>query len=301
MASSPYFSICAFIAELERARMPKGRGPFMPDKTRQEKEDLEAEERSSPSGAVVYKAILKEGFDELSRPSSALFWSGLAAGLSMGASLMAEGLLASHLPDAPWKPLVSKFGYCVGFLVVILGRQQLFTENTLTPILPLMREKTMSRFANVMRLWSIVLLANLLGCLAAAWVAHLNIAFKSEVQTEFVEIGHQAMQGTFACHVVRAILAGWLIALMVWVLPFAESARFWMIIVLSYIVGLGHFGHIVAGAVQTFFMAIAGEVSWLDVIAHYFFPTLIGNILGGVALVAAINHAQVISGRKGKI
>src|SRR5690348_996752 len=178
----------------------------MPVNKQEEKEQLEAEARSSPTGAIVYKAILKEGFDELSRPSSALFWSGLAAGLSMGASLMAEGLLASHLPDAPWKPLISKFGYSVGFLVVILGRQQLFTENTLTPILPLMREKTMSRFLNVMRLWSIVLLANLLGCLAAAWVSHLDIAFNSGVQTEFIQIGHQAMQGAFASHIVRAIL-----------------------------------------------------------------------------------------------
>src|SRR5881394_226374 len=107
-----------------------------------EKDEREAEERSSPSGAIVYKAILKEGVDELARPSSALFWSGLAAGLSMGASLIAEGLLDSYLPDAPWRPLIAKFGYSLGFLVVILGRQQLFTENTLTPILPLLQEKT---------------------------------------------------------------------------------------------------------------------------------------------------------------
>ena len=267
----------------------------------EEKEQLEAEERSSPSGAVVYKAILKEGLDERSRSTSALFWSGLAAGLSMGASLMAEGLIAAHLPDAPWKPLISKFGYSVGFLVVILGRQQLFTENTLTPILPLLSEKTISRFVNVMRLWLVVLGANLLGCLAAAYVAHLDVVFDPAVHQEFTEIRRQALQGTFGSHVVSATLAGWLIALMVWVLPFAESARFWVIIVLSYLVGIGHFGHVVAGSVQTFFMAIAGQASWAEVIVHYFFPTVIGNILGGVALVAAINHAQITSGRKGKV
>jgi len=64
----------------------------------------------------------------------------------MGASLIAEGLLDSYLPDAPWRPLVSKFGYSIGFLVVILGRHQLFTENTLTPILPLLQDKTVARF-----------------------------------------------------------------------------------------------------------------------------------------------------------
>src|SRR5215216_5147591 len=81
--------------------------------------EQEAEERSSPSGKVVYKAILKEAEDELERPSAALFWSGLAAGLSMGFSLVAEGLLRAHLPDKPWRPLLVKFGYSVGFLIVI--------------------------------------------------------------------------------------------------------------------------------------------------------------------------------------
>lgn len=40
----------------------------------------EAEERSAPSGKIVYKAIMKEGEEELARPTAALFWSGLHAG-----------------------------------------------------------------------------------------------------------------------------------------------------------------------------------------------------------------------------
>src|SRR3954462_7213815 len=91
----------------------------------QDQQEQEAQERSSPSGKVVYKAILKEGEDELERPSSALFWSGLAAGLSMGFSFITEALLHAHLPHANWSPMVSKFGYAMGFLIVILGRQQL--------------------------------------------------------------------------------------------------------------------------------------------------------------------------------
>ncbi len=263
-----------------------------------EQEEQEAERRSSPSGTIIYKAVLKEGVDEMARPSSALFWSGIAAGLSMGASLIAEGLLSDHLPDAQWKPLVSKFGYSIGFIVVILGRQQLFTENTLTPILPLLREKTLSRFGEVMRLWFIVLFANLLGCVAVAWFANSEAAFASDVRSEFIQIGTQAIQGSFSAHLMRGIFAGWLIALMVWLLPFAESARLWVILLLSYIVGIGHFSHVVAGAVQTFFVAIAGQASWGAVFGRYLAPTFIGNVIGGVALVAAINHAQVVSGRK---
>ena len=123
-------------------------------------------------------------------------------------------------------------------------------------------------------------------------------AFSENVRVEFALIGRQAMEGSFGSHIVRAVFAGWLIALMVWVLPFAETARFWVIILLSYVVGLGHFGHIVAGAVQTFYGAVVGEASWRAVLGHYLVPTFIGNVIGGVALVAAINHAQIVSGKK---
>src|SRR4051812_22425274 len=129
---------------------------------KQQAEAEEAHERSAPRGAIVYQAILMEGEEELARSSAALFWSGLAAGLSMGFSMIAEGLLVTYLPDASWRPLVAKFGYSAGFLIVILGRQQLFTENTLTPILPLLQRKPKATLANVLRLWTIVLIGNLL-------------------------------------------------------------------------------------------------------------------------------------------
>src|SRR5437868_6135333 len=127
------------------------------EERKQEVEEQEIEDRAAPSGKIVYKAILKEGEEELERSSSALFWSGLAAGLSMGFSLVTEGLLTAYLPDARWRPLVAKFGYSIGFLIVILGRQQLFTENTLTPILPLLKRKDGGTILNVLRLWAVVL------------------------------------------------------------------------------------------------------------------------------------------------
>ncbi|HWD18275.1 MAG TPA: formate/nitrite transporter family protein [Verrucomicrobiae bacterium] len=267
------------------------------DAKKRKQEQEEADQRSSPSGAIVYKAIFKEACDELERPLSALFWSGVAAGLSMGASLVAEGLLASLLPNAPWTPLISKFGYCMGFLIVILGRQQLFTENTLTPMLPLLQEKTWQRLGSVARLCGVVLLSNLLGALAVAWACSKGSAFSPEARHQFSLIGLQAIDGSFGSHLVHGVFAGWLIALMVWMLPFAESARFWVIIVVSYVVGLGHFSHIVAGAVQTFYVAVTGEASWADVAGRYLAPTLLGNVIGGTALVAAINHAQIVSGK----
>src|SRR5947209_1514092 len=178
-------------------------------------EEAEVQERSSPSGAVVYKAILSEGQEELARPSSALFWSGLAAGLSMGFSMVAEGLLRAYLPETAWRPLVAKLGYSIGFLIVVLGRQQLFTENTLTPILPLLTRRDGKTLANVLRLWVVVLAANLLGALAFAYAVARTEAFEPTVREAFVEIGKRALEPAALTVLVRGVFAGWLIALMV--------------------------------------------------------------------------------------
>ncbi|HKS28078.1 MAG TPA: formate/nitrite transporter family protein [Pyrinomonadaceae bacterium] len=266
----------------------------------QDVEQQEVEERSAPSGKVVYKAILKEGEGELERSSSALFWSGLAAGLSMGFSLVAEGLLMTYLPDAHWRPLVAKFGYSIGFLIVILGRQQLFTENTLTPMLPLLKRKDGKTLLNVARLWAVVLVANLLGALLFAWAAARTTAFDPEIQKSFSELGHKAMEPGALTILWRGVFAGWLIALMVWLLPFAETARVWVIIIITYVVGLGHLSHIIAGSIEVFAIAAMNQASWLTVISHYILPTLLGNIIGGVTLVAALNHAQVVAGGGGE-
>ena len=260
-----------------------------------ESEQKEAESRSSITAHVVHEAVRREGEQELQRSSSALAWSGLAAGLSMAFSLMTEGELRSRLPDAPWRPLITKFGYTIGFLVVILGRQQLFTENTLTAILPLLHKKDATTFFHVMRLWAVVLVANLVGAAAIAWVMGNTGTFPPEVRRAFEEIGRESIHPSFGLVVLRGIFAGWLIALLIWVLPFAETARFFVIIGLTWVIGIGHFTHVIAGSVDVLFLATTGAASWQQAAFGYIVPSLIGNIIGGVSLVAVVNHAQVFS------
>jgi formate-nitrite transporter family protein len=259
------------------------------------REQDEAEERSSVNVRVVHEAVRREGEEELERSSQALAFSGLAAGLSMGFSFIAEGLLRSHISDVPWRPLVVKFGYSAGFVLVVLGRQQLFTENTLTPILPLLHRKNFETLLQVLRLWVVVLVANLLGVLAIAWVLGHTDVFRPEVRQAFSEIGRESADVTFGLALLRGIFAGWLIALMVWLLPFAESARVGVIIGVTWLVGLGGFTHIIAGSIDVLFLVTTGALPWTQYFGGYMVPTLLGNILGGVSLVAALNHAQVVS------
>jgi formate/nitrite transporter FocA (FNT family) len=268
-------------------------------KKKEESEEREIEQRTSPGGHIVYEAVHQEGLEELARSNSALAWSGLAAGLAMGFSLLSEAILQSRLPDAPWRPLIAKFGYCVGFLLVVLGRQQLFTENTLTVILPLLRKPGPRMFGNVVRLWLIVLACNLLGAFAIAWIMGNTDAVSVEVRQVMKELGLAAMNYRFGTLLLRGIFAGFLIALMVWLMPVAEAARVWVIIIVTYIVGIGDFSHIIAGSVDAFYVVGIGQKTILDYFL-YIFPVLLGNIVGGSSIVAAIAHAQYIGGGEGK-
>lgn len=268
-----------------------GRGPDL-DADEQKK----AKEEQSLSASVTYEAIRREGEKELARSPQALAWSGLAAGLSMGFILVAEGLLRSHLPDASWRPLVAKLGYSVGFLIVMLGSQHLYTENTLTPIVPLLSRRSGAMLGRVLRLWAIVFATNLIGTIVFAWVVARTTLFDPEVHTAFVGVATEAMRGDFATTLLRGIFAGWLIALMVWMLPGSKGAQFAVIVVMTYLVGVGGLAHVIAGSTDAAYLVARGMATWGDYAGGFVIPTFIGNTLGGVTLVAALNHAQVVGG-----
>lgn len=260
-------------------------------------EEKKVEERLAIGPHIVYETIRREGEEEFKRSSAALGWSGLAAGLSMGFSVVAEALLAAHLPHAAWTPLISKFGYSVGFLIVILGRQQLFTETTLTVILPLLSKRSPERIFGVLRLWSVILGANLVGTFVFALCIGKIALFSTEFRQVFLAVSQEGAGSAFGIVLVRAIFAGWLIALTVWLLPGAESARVSIIIILTYLIGLGGFNHIIAGSTKQFYLVVTGVESWGAYFLHFFAPTLLGNIIGGVSLVAFLGHAQVVAGK----
>jgi len=261
-------------------------------------QEQEAEDRTSVSAVVVHEAIRKDGEEELRRSASALAWSGLAAGLSMGFSFLGEALFHAYLPNAPWRPLLTSLGYPLGFLIVIIGRQQLFTENTLTAIIPLLARRNLSTLVSVLRLWAIVLVANLVGAHLFAWVIGHTPLLGSEFNSSLNQLAEKAADVTFGTAVLRGIFAGWLIAMVVWMLAAIDSAHIPIIIILTYFVGLANLTHIVAGSVEVLFLVMIGAKSWWAFAGGYMIPSLIGNIIGGVSLVSALNHAQVIAGAK---
>jgi formate/nitrite transporter FocA (FNT family) len=257
-------------------------------------EEREVKKRAGLRPEVVFETVRREGERELERSIPALAFSALAAGLSMGFSLVLPGLLHSMLPDAPWRPLIENIGYTAGFVIVVLGRQQLFTENTVTAILPLLDDRGKLRtLQKVLRLWCIVLAGNLIGAAIFAFaVAHSSI-FEPNVKAAFLQIGTQALAPGFWTVILRGIFAGWLIALMVWLLPEASTQKLFVILLITYLVGVCGLSHIIAGSVETLYAVAAGAASWGTYFAHYLVPVFIGNVIGGVLLVSLLNYGQV--------
>ncbi len=261
-----------------------------------QEEAEQAHQRERPRAAVIFETIRAEGETEFERSNSSLFFSALAAGLSMVFSMIAMGVLRAGLPDAPWRPLVAGFGYTLGFLIVILGRQQLFTENTLTPLLPLFARPTAWRWKQLGRLWAVILLGNLVGAAISAALVAFAGAFPPETMRAFDALAAQTTGHPFLVTFAKAIFAGWLIALMVWLIPLAEGSTPLIIILITYVVAAGQFQHIIAGSVEAIYGLYRGVASWGAALG-FFVPTLLGNIVGGVAFVAAVSSAEIAAER----
>ena len=264
-----------------------------PNLSKEEQHDVD--KNQPPRAAVLHEIIRTQGDQELERTVAALWWSALAAGLTMGLSLMGMGLLNSRLPDGEGFKVIASFGYCAGFLAVILARQQLFTENTLTAVLPVMSKPTLANAGRLLRLWTVVLVGNLCGTLLVAYVMlHLPI-FDTKTDLAFLEIGRKIMENDAGQMFAKGIVSGWMIATMVWMIPSMESAKLWIIILITYFMALGDFTHIVVGSAEVSYLVFAGELAWKDFWLVFAGPTLAGNIIGGSFIFALISHAQIRS------
>lgn len=262
-----------------------------PDLTPDEKHEVE--ELKQLRVPVVYEIIRKEGIEELKRPVLSLWWSGLTAGIAISVSVLAEGMLHHYLPDTPWRPLVENFGYCVGFLIVILGRLQLFTENTITVIIPLLSDFSGSHLYYTMRLWGVVLFANLCGTFVMALLMLYGGLFQPDHVTAMLKISHHLTEYSAMQALLYGIPAGFLIAAIVWMMPNAEHAAFWVIIMMTYVIALGGFTHVVAGSNEVFLLILNGDIDVQTGVFGLLLPTLIGNIIGGTGLFAMLAHRQV--------
>ena len=250
------------------------------------------EESSRRTAREIFERVEESAHSELRRSPHALAFSGFAGGMSMGLTGIAVAAAMAALGDSPTSQFVAYMVYPIGFIAVIIGRAQLFTENTLYPVALLLSERR--HFVDTARLWSVVFVTNVLGAITFAALAILTDALSAPIHTRLVQLGTAAVQGSNAHIFWSGVIGGWIIALVAWLVTashwtIGQIAVIWL---LTFVVGVGHFAHCIASTGEIMSAVFAGSVSF----SHYLYWLALatsGNIAGGVTIVTLLNFGQV--------
>ncbi len=268
--------------------------PEMNAPTFRNSDEKRIEERLPLRSSQIFEIVRRDGREELERPATSLAWSGVAAGFAIGFSVLAEAALHSKLPpDLAGRDLIADMGYTVGFILVILSRLQLFTENTITPVAPICYAPTRRNVAALARIWSIVLAANLIGTTLFGLFITQTAVISPDMQAAVLEISRKALDGPPLDFLVRGIGAGFLMAALVWILAHSDTVPIFTIFIITYVIAICGFSHVVAGAVEAAALGAAGEVGFSRAAFGFVLPALIGNIIGGTVLFTMIAYGQV--------
>lgn len=255
-------------------------------------EEKDVKEHVPQRTPVIFEIVRRSGEEELNRPWLSLWWSGIAAGLSMSFSLLAEALLHDKLVGVPGAEFLSKFGYCVGFLIVILARQQLFTENTLTSVVPLIAHFSKGNLKKFGSLWGTVLLANVIGTVLFAYALAHEVFISTETASTLHSLSLQPFNHSPLDLLARGIAAGFIIASLVWILANTNTTKVGIIVIMTYLVTLGDFAHIIAGTTGAAFLVFDGTITFATALTGFFIPALVGNVVGGTLLFTMLTYGQ---------
>lgn len=239
---------------------------------------------------AIFDRLVRVALDEADEGWRELVWSGLAAGLCINLSFL--GLVHIAAFTGADDRLLTALLYPLGFLFIVLGRYQLYTENTLTPVvLVLTRRRTIP---DLLRLWGIVLVMNVVGAaIGAIAISTTGILGEEGLEAARHVAEHALSHGPVAAF-WKAVIAGWLVAGMTWIVHGITSTtgRILVIWIFLYAVGAFDLVHCIAGSAEAAFAVAQGEAGLVEISLGYLLPAIAGNTVGGVVLVALLNYAQ---------
>lgn len=264
------------------------RTPKPPDQQTQPQKNL-----SKPSAEDIYEQVAKNARQELKRPSISLSLSGFGGGIFMGLSALGPAIVLSILGTTSGAQMIARMFYPMGFIVVIIGRSQLFTENTLYPVALVLAEK--KQFWNTLRLWSVVLPSNVLGALTFASLCALSPALSRPVVDSLSQLGLDALAKTTPEVFWSGVMAGWIIATAAWLVSSSHSITgsvmvIWM---LTFIVALGNFAHCIATSGEILTAVLLHKATVVNYV-RWFGPAVAGNVCGGIGMVTILQYGQVM-------
>lgn len=254
--------------------------------TTQVQQDLER-----PTAIQIFAQVEKNARQELQRSARSLAVSGFAGGFTMGLTGLATAIARADLGTSGVAQLITNLLYPVGFIAVILGRAQLFTENTLYPVALVLSERR--HYLATLRLWAIVLAFNCLGTLAFATLAVRTDALQPRYVESLAALGMDIANHSLSTIFWSAIIGGWIIALVAWLVSGSHSISGSMMLIwlLAFVVGIGHFAHSIASSGEVLSAVLHHQ---LPVISYFrwLWPAVLGNIVGGVGLVTLLEYGQ---------
>ncbi len=250
---------------------------------------------SRPSAEEIYRQVARNAKEELKRSSVSLAISGFTGGTFMGFSALGVGCVLGFLGNSPTSFILSRMLYPLGFIVVILGRSQLFTENTLYPVALVLAEK--KQLWNTMRLWAIVLPSNIAGAFAFAALISLTPALMPQAVHAIAQLGAESAHAPLATVFWSGVMGGWIIATAAWLVSGSHSisGSVMIIWVLTFVVGLGNFAHCIASSGEILTSVLTGQIPWW-MYPRWLGPAVGGNICGGALMVTLLEYGQAIYG-----
>lgn len=258
-------------------------------------------EAGDPPHRTYHEILIGEivqGLGELERSATGLLLSGLSAGLDIGFSVLliatAATLTAGQLPEAAVELLLANL-YAVGFVFVVVGRSELFTEHTTLAIFPLLEGSASVR--SVARLWGLVYAANLVG--AAAFAGLIVLVGPGLGTVEPAVLGQLARHMTdhpASSIAMSALLAGWLMGLMSWLATAAREtvSQMLMVWLVAASIGLAGLHHCVVGSVEVVAGVLVDPALGVADFGHFLLWTTLGNAVGGVVFVALVKFGHAI-------
>lgn len=248
-----------------------------------------------PSAEEIYRQVAHNAKAELKRSNISLAISGFTGGTFMGFSALGVGIVLGVLGKSPAAYLLSRLLYPLGFIVVILGRSQLFTENTLYPVALVLAEKR--HLWNTLRLWSIVLPSNIAGALGFAALISLTHALPMRIQQAIVQLGVEGAHTELSTVFWSAVMGGWIIATAAWMVSGSHSISGSILIIwlLTFVVGAGNFAHCIASSGEILSAVLTHQVSILQYL-RWLGAAVGGNVCGGVLMVTLLEYGQAIYG-----
>ena len=258
------------------------------------------EEGTRLTAAQIHQNVLLPAEQEIRRPAAALLLSSFAAGLVIGFSSLAAAFAAQVASDQ-YEQAAAAAAYPLGFIFVIMARSELFTENTLVPVIPLLERRNLETLRLLARIWVLLLVGNLIGTVLFAATLGWTQLLQPDVAAELLEIARQATEGGFVKTMYAAVFAGWLMALLAWLLASTTSTLSQMVFtwLCTAPISALHFRHSIVGSTEAFYRAVLGDASWGAMLWGFVTPAVIGNTVGGVLLVALLNYGQVLADREG--